>query len=493
MKVKLTCIAAALIFYLPVRATQPAKPFELSIFDRSLKWGDERWDAQAGLLRAQELNNHWVRESGWYAIGLLQRAAPGDVSKAITIFERLTESQCLDSTHESFGSFPNYIEASTPENNHCGNAPFGRNWRLFLGTTFALALFRLSSALPEEISSRLERAIQTAVEGEERDNRIVPGYTNIALLYSFLLDFAGTRFQREDWKARALSLSKKIYTGYFQNESFPEFNSPTYYGVDLFALRLWSLAGSTPWMQKAGTKMETSLWRSIARFYNASLKNMCGPFSRAYGMDLQQYVSLVGVWLAEYLGPTLAPLPEISASMEHGHDILWAPLFHLVKSRLPEEAEAEFRMFSGERQITQWVPGANKRIATAWIGNGQMWGGESNELAKPPAERIRPATFFWSASDNSVSWINLSRSGNMDATASKNGLEMKFVKSDAVFKVRTLKPESSVLTLTRWEFDGLYLNVDTDASTLSVARDSDQLEVRLAGVTRVQLTVTAPK
>ena len=32
--------------------------------------------------------------------------------------------------------------------------------------------------------------------------------------------------------------------------------------------------------------MLAELWRDIARFYHPAMRNLCGPFDRAYGLDL---------------------------------------------------------------------------------------------------------------------------------------------------------------------------------------------------------------
>src|SRR5271169_2506662 len=67
------------------------------IFLTAMRWGDESWDAQTMFLRGPQpfnvanpsethaTNHFMVRESSWYALGLLLRDQPGDRDRAAHI------------------------------------------------------------------------------------------------------------------------------------------------------------------------------------------------------------------------------------------------------------------------------------------------------------------------------------------------------------------------------------------------------------------------
>ena len=138
-----------------------------------------------------------------------------------------------------------------------------------------------------------------------------------------------------------------------------------------------------------GQEMEAGLWRNLAAFYNANLKNLSGPFDRSYGMDMQNYVSLVGLALGTVLDPDLTPLPSLEASVNHAGDLWLAPQLAILGMEIPADALRSFRAYGKPRLVRQQIN--SKRIATAWIGQEAMWG---TYLAVPCSiiGRSRPQT-----------------------------------------------------------------------------------------------------
>ena len=121
-------------------------------------------------------------------------------------------------------------------------------------------------------------------------------------MLGFLWDYAAVHGNRPEWIAPAAKWQKIRPYGLFkQHDALNEFNSPTYGGVDLYALALWRDYGLTPAMRSRGREMEAALWRTTADFYNANLRNISGPYDRSYGMDMRSYVSIQGLWLRTVL------------------------------------------------------------------------------------------------------------------------------------------------------------------------------------------------
>jgi len=83
-----------------------------------------------------------------------------------------------------------------------------------------------------------------------------------------------------------------------KHKTFSEYNSPTYNGVNLWALAAWRVMAPTPGMAVMGMEMEAGLWRDIARSYHAGLGNICGPYDRSYGMDMRRYFAITGIAIA---------------------------------------------------------------------------------------------------------------------------------------------------------------------------------------------------
>jgi hypothetical protein len=121
-------------------------------------------------------------------------------------------------------------------------------------------------------------------------------------MYGALWDFAAARNGNADWKRGAAAWNEEVNRLYRLHHTFFEFNSPTYYGVDLYGLALWREYGSTQRMRSMGVDMEASLlWNDIADFYQPSLRNISGPYGRSYGMDMESYVAATGLWLRSVL------------------------------------------------------------------------------------------------------------------------------------------------------------------------------------------------
>ena len=104
-----------------------------------------------------------------------------------------------------------------------------------------------------------------------------------------------------DWKKQSTEWTEAVYKLYKQYGAFFEYNSPTYCGVDIYGLALWRSYGSTPRIRSIGSEMEAGLWRDIATLYQPELRNISGPYDRAYGMDMESYVSVDGVWMRTVL------------------------------------------------------------------------------------------------------------------------------------------------------------------------------------------------
>ena len=97
--------------------------------------------------------------------------------------------------------------------------------------------------------------------------------------------------------------------------------------------------------------MEAALWEDIASFYQADLHNLCGPYDRSYGMDMESYVSVVGVWMRTVLDAQNAPLPKITESTDHVADVWFAPHLAILGTQIPKDA------FGKMKRVRRRTPG----------------------------------------------------------------------------------------------------------------------------------------
>ena len=425
-----------------------------------MAWADEAWDEPRALLwnppgsfdehGLAPRSMHMVPQSAWYAVGLLAR---GDEERAVRVLDALCGLQYDEPGTVWHGTFARFAEwPDPPATGAVEWIDYDPNWRQFVGTTFSLILrtFTLRSA----VVTRLERAIDIAIAGEPRD-RVPPSYSNIALMKA--------------WLEEDETYARDVVDCFDVHGAFAEYGSPTYYGIDLYALALWRRHPPTAQFESWGDRLWSELWRDIARWWHPRLRNLCGPYSRAYGMDMTRYVGLLGLWLPEPV------LPSLTAPFEHSHDLTLAPVVDVLN--VPPEVT-----FTDDERVIEQTLG-DGRIATGWLAPDVMAGGERGGSYRAEGQ-YHPATVHWSLPDGSVAWLRVRHRGPVSATASRGALTV-VVHDDPRHGRQPVVIESShpgTFETSRWTFPGRVIGYDgpcADASGVIDARDGDTVSLSL--------------
>jgi hypothetical protein len=463
------------------------------LLEKSMSLEDTFWDNSAKLIRsphpqASNSTAYLVRESSWYALALLLRDAPGDRRRADEILTTVLNQQYCAHAAPWYGTFRRSPEEPTPAPGSAMWESYDPNWREFIGSTFALILIEFPDRVSQELTHRMYSAIDRVVEGEIDQNRLVPTYSNVALMYGFLLGFAAEHNHRQDWRRRAADWSTEVYRLFRRHGAFDEYNSPTYYGVDLYALALWRSHGATPRMRIIGRRMETRLWREIADFYHPDLRNLCGPYDRAYGIDMENYVSLLGVWMRSFEDASSAPLPPISDAAEHLADIYFAPNIAILSSHIPLDSMKKLVHFQGEHKMRKRING--RRIVTAWVSSGLMYGGEETSKTRgaDPSKQFVPATIHWRMSKGALGWVSVVESSVLNAKADPRGLTIS-TNGTVRFHIEAKEASTESIEAALWTLPGLSVRVATDAQHFCVKPNGSGLDVTYSGVTRIRLTI----
>ena len=297
------------------------EPHARQLAELSTAWADPFWDEASGLLwypgyestaHGARRRSHLVRDTIWYVTGLFLRRQGSDVFRALHAIEAVLDHQ-IDAPDQPYhGTFARSPEEPLPRPGAREWRDYDPNWREFIITPLQILLVEYEGLLPKRIVERIDAATRLAVAGALA--RPLPAtYTNIALMHAFMLCAAGERLNEPAWFARGEEMAQAIYDLFRPNQAFEEYNSPTYYGVDLYALALWRAYGSSV-LRRLGAEMEGMLWTDISRYYHAGLRNLCGPFDRAYGMDMTRYAAVVGEWIWLVTGQEQAPFPDIDAA-----------------------------------------------------------------------------------------------------------------------------------------------------------------------------------
>ena len=120
---------------------------------------------------------------------------------------------------------------------------------------------------------------------------------------AFVSGWTGRRINDTNMTLAGENYAQEIVNLFNLNNTLSEFNSPTYDGVSIFALCLWAkYLPETSIMKQNGARMIVSLWDSLADFWHPDLKNVAGPWDRAYGFDMNKYLSVIGMHIWSILG-----------------------------------------------------------------------------------------------------------------------------------------------------------------------------------------------
>ena len=483
-------------------------PAAQDLLERSVAWMDRYWDAERGLLWGMgevadpdershsndRSNGHIVRESAWYALGLLMRGRTGDAGRAVQALEAILPNQFDEPGRVYHGTFYRAPEEPRPPESAIEWKHYDPNWREFIITTIAVILSEYEEILPRSLVDKIDMAIRRAVEGAHA-RRLTAHYTNIALMDAQMLVFAGDRLGESAWVQAGEAIGREVYRLFKLHDAFPEYNSPTYYGVDIYALGLWQAYCSSPLLQQMGAEMEEVLWRDIARFYHAGLRNVAGPYDRAYGMDMCGYVALLGEWIWLVTGREGAPFPDLNGRLAHAGDFCFGPLVALRTPRIPADALPHLVAFQGERCVEHILADAPFRTATAWLGEGVMIGAEATSLHDIGQGQFHPATIHWHvpqqgarrAGSGGVGWARLMAAKPVDAVASPRRLAVTslgqvsfLIACPAISGGDGSSPGTRAANVEpdHWRLPGLVIRVEASAPGVVEAISGDKILVR---------------
>lgn len=465
------------------------------LFQESMYWSNYFWDQNVKLVKSPykgtgELaaGKYMVRESSWYALGLLFRDETGDRERAASILDAVLKEQYTVPGVRWYGTYRRTPEEPTPNGASVIWKGYDPNWRVFIGTTFAIILMEYPDRVPEELRRRMYEAIDRSIDGEMKEGRLVPSYSNIALMYGFLWDFAAVHDHRADWQKKSAAWTESVYQLFQRYGVFSEYNSPTYSGVDIYGLALWRNYGSTAHMRSIGSEMEAKQWKELAKYYQPELRNISGPFDRSYGMDMERYVSVVGVWMRTVMGASVAPVPVVTANTDHLADIWFAPHIAILGTKIPPDALDTMKRFSGDHLVRQRI--SEDRVATAWIGRHVIYGGEYTHMTKDAghATQFHPGTIQWRTPSGEIGWVQLIECPPVDVTADEHGLNIA-TKGTIRLRIHAKGLAKNKLTPSQWQLPGLQVVAVSDNKGFAVNDASDSVDLVYTDISHMRLDI----
>ena len=105
-----------------------------------------------------------VRESSWYALGLLFRDASGDRQRAAGILDAVLKQQYLIPGVKWYGTYRRTPEEPNPTGNPVIWRGYDPNWRHFIGTTLAMILIEFPDRISPDLSSECTKPSTTRLK-----------------------------------------------------------------------------------------------------------------------------------------------------------------------------------------------------------------------------------------------------------------------------------------------------------------------------------------
>jgi hypothetical protein len=274
----------------PPTALSPLQQKRLRL---ALKCAEESWNPAKQMLRVPfsspgyhtTLKGGWVhpiRENFIYAVSLLDTGEEADQERGLALLDRLLDLQDTDPSSKTYGIWSWFYEEPLSQ-----MSPPDWNWADFCGAQ--LLETALTHTHPYPLQERIKNGIIHAARSIERRN-VGPGYTNIAIMGSFVSLAAAETYDLPDLFAYATAKFRNFHAYTMDQGGFTEYNSPTYTLVALDELGRLIRYVRDPEARALATELYRTVWKEIADHFHAPTRQWAGPQSRAYKTLLPERV-----------------------------------------------------------------------------------------------------------------------------------------------------------------------------------------------------------
>lgn len=279
---------------------------------------------------------HRTYESLAYAVALLDSDEPARLSRAEAILRRVIDLQDQDPNSPTYGIWPWFLEEPLER-----MSPPDWNWADFCGVQLLQVAIDHMSRLPEDLQPQVKASILHAARSIRRRD-VGPGYTNIALMGTYVTLVAGERLDAVDLFDYGKQRLRRFYDYTRQTGSFTEYNSPTYTCVAIEEIsRMLKHVGDESSRQLLAW-LNSFAWGHVARRFHPQTVQWAGPHSRSYSTLLSRETL---AFLQRGLGDAVPLMPQ---------DQAWESLdAHRLDVRCPEDLAGGFKPSNVERMVVE--------------------------------------------------------------------------------------------------------------------------------------------
>ena len=220
---------------------------------------------------------HQVRSSFTYAVLLLDVGDESLTQRAFDVIEQTLTLQDQDPQSKSCGVWPYYLEEPLATK----KSPIDFNWADFNAVSLLDVWMGHQSRIPAHLKPKIKHALILAAKSIQKRN-VGPGYTNIAIMGTYVTYMVAHLFDLPDMKEYARKRLQNFYDYTLDKGGFSEYNSPTYTIVALDELYRMKLHIVEPTAKKQIDSLYAIGWEIIARHYHPPTGQWAGPHSRSY-------------------------------------------------------------------------------------------------------------------------------------------------------------------------------------------------------------------
>lgn len=219
---------------------------------------------------------HPTRDSLAYAVALLDTGEAAWLQRAEDILRRVIGLQDQNPESKTYGIWPWFLEEPLDK-----MSPPDWNWADFCGVQLLQVARDHRQRLPPDLQASLEAAIKHAARSIQRRN-VGPGYTNIALMGTYVTLLAAELYGLDDLREYALQRLRNFHAYTLQNGAFTEYNSPPYTVVALKELGRMRHHVQNAEARPLVEEIYRLAWEEIARHFHPPTRQWAGPHSRCY-------------------------------------------------------------------------------------------------------------------------------------------------------------------------------------------------------------------
>lgn len=310
-----------------------------------------------------------TRDNMDYALGLLQRGKPDDLSRAHDIIETILPLQETNPTDQHYGIWGWFCEERPQQMN-----PADWNWADFIGARIAQMLTQHASQLKPDTAEKLRVALGHASRSIIKRN-VQPNYTNIAIMGAVVTAAAGEILSDKAFLEYGRIRLARVLQVANETGGFTEYNSPTYTRVALEEVERALLMIKDPATRDSAEKLRHLAWRMLAERFHPATGQMAGPHARAYSDWIP---GTLAHYLAEQTGAAVQPheAPGKTFSLGNSHE-------HVRSIACPDDLKARFKKLPTDpyEVTTRFaIDPKGDIIGTTWLSGDACVGSVNNGI-----------------------------------------------------------------------------------------------------------------